>query len=256
MNCLELNSLKIETKNKILVNGVNFHINQNETLAIIGESGSGKTLTALSIMGLLDKDVFSITGSCIFNGTDIFALKESDRKKMMLEQISMIYQNPFRSLSPIEKIKTHIKNIYKIKNKKLCDKYLSNLFLSVNLNMQETLNKYPHELSGGELQRVMILFSVLFNPQVLICDEPTASLDYSTGLQIVSLLDNIKNTTGMSILFISHDISIVKKIADRIIIMNKGKILEEGRNEDIFNHPKNIYTEMLIKASMLERTHA
>lgn len=256
MSCLELNNLTIQTKNKILVDGVNFSIDKNETLAIIGESGSGKTITALSIMGLLDKSTFSIKGSCIFNDKELFTLKEEEHKKMMLEEISMIYQNPFTSLSPVEKIKTHIKNIYKIKNKKLCDKYLSNLFLSVNLNMQETLNKYPHELSGGELQRVMILFSVLFNPKVLICDEPTASLDYSTGLQIVSLLDNLKNTTGMSILFISHDISIVKKIADRIIIMNKGKILEEGTNEDIFNHPKNIYTEMLIKASMLERTHA
>ncbi|MGF7107890.1 ATP-binding cassette domain-containing protein [Treponema pedis] len=253
MNYLELNNLIIQTKNKILVDGVNFSIDKNETLAIIGESGSGKTITALSIMGLLDKSTFSIKGSCIFNDTELFTLKEEERKKMMLEEISMIYQNPFRSLSPVEKIKTHIKNIYKIKNKKINHEYLGQLFTAVNLTMQDTLNKYPHELSGGELQRVMILFSILFKPKLLICDEPTASLDYNIGLQIISLLENLKNKTGMSILFISHDISIVKKIADRIVIMNKGKIMEEGKNKDIFNSPKNMYTKMLINASMLEK---
>ena len=298
-----------------LVSGISFSVAERSTLAVIGASGSGKTLTALAVMGLLDRSVFSVQGSCVFsahhtahdhqtnkqadcaiapnsssgsmqpenpqqksfhamstvgigktpdisltstktalyNPVDLFSLSEHERKRYSMEHIAMIYQNPFRSLSPVEKIKTHINHICKIKQRQADPGWLQTLFESVQLNRKEILNKYPHELSGGELQRVMMILSLLFKPQLLICDEPTASLDYQTGLRIISLLHTLKQSTGMSLLFISHDISLVRDIADTVIIMKDGQIVEAGAASRIFVQPETAYTRQLMQAAYLEK---
>ena len=289
MNSLDVKHLTIALRQdagrdaeKLLVQDIRFSIGERQTLAVAGESGSGKTLTALAVMGLLDRSVFSVKGSCLFftqqrtgagntpiytNDTfendsvpsatgkpvDLFSLTEKERKTLCLEEIAMIYQNPFRSLSPVEKIKTHIKHICTIKQRQPDSGWLHTLFDAVQLDRKEILNKYPHELSGGELQRVMMILSLLFKPQLLICDEPTASLDYQTGLHIISLLNTLKQSTGMSLLFISHDISLVRDIADAVIIMKNGRIVETGEAELIFTRPKQAYTHELIQASYLEK---
>lgn len=165
----------------------------------------------------------------------------------------MIYQNPFRSLSPVEKITTHINHICKIKQQQPDSGWLYTLFDAVQLERKEILNKYPHELSGGELQRVMMILSLLFKPQLLVCDEPTASLDYQTGLHIISLLNTLKQSTGMSLLFISHDISLVRDIADTVIIMKDGQILEAGAASRVFAQPETAYTRLLMQAAYLEK---
>lgn len=298
-----------------LVSNINFSIAERSTLAVIGASGSGKTLTAMAIMGLLDRSIFAIQGSCLFSAqhpahnaqtnkqagctiapssssssiqpensqpnsfhamstagigktpdvsltstkaalrkpVDLFTLSEQDRKRYSLEHIAMIYQNPFRSLSPVEKITTHINHICKIKQQQADPEWLHTLFDAVQLDPEATLNKYPHELSGGELQRVMMTLSLLFKPQLLICDEPTASLDYQTGLRIISLLNTLKQSTGMSLLFISHDISLVRDIADTVIIMKDGQIVEAGAASRIFAQPETAYTRQLMQAAYLEK---
>lgn len=293
MNSLDVKHLTIALKqhagqgaangtDKLLVQDIRFSIGERQTLAVAGESGSGKTLTALAVMGLLDRSVFSVKGSCLFftqqrtgagntpiytNDTfendsvppaagkpvDLFALTEKERKTLCLEEIAMIYQNPFRSLSPVEKIKTHIKHICTIKQRQPDSGWLHTLFDAVQLNREEMLSKYPHELSGGELQRMMLVLAILFKPRLLICDEPTASLDYQTGKHIVSLLKRLKEINGMSLLFISHDISLVRDIADAVIIMKNGRIVETGKAELIFTRPKQAYTHELIQASYLEK---
>lgn len=251
---------------KLLVHDVSFSIGEGQTLAVAGESGSGKTLTALAVMGLLDRPLFSVRGACSFfsrsaaaagksgKPVDLFALTEKERKSLCLEEIAMIYQNPFRSLSPVETIKTHIKHICAIKRRQLDSEWLYTLFDAVQLEREEMLGKYPHELSGGELQRIMLVLAILFKPRLLICDEPTASLDYQTGKLIVLLLKHLKEINGMSLLFISHDISLVRDIADAVIIMKNGRIVETGAAEHIFTRSKETYTQQLIQAAYLEKS--
>ena len=295
MTCLDIKHLNISLRSQEnLVSDISFSIAKRSTLAVIGASGSGKTLTAMAIMGLLDRSIFSIQGSCLFSArhparaaetdvhvhgnpatanttetvstpfertastdscqpVDLFTLSEQDRKRYCLEHIAMIYQNPFRSLSPVEKITTHINHICKIKQQQPDSGWLYTLFDAVQLERKEILNKYPHELSGGELQRVMMILSLLFKPQLLVCDEPTASLDYQTGLHIISLLNTLKQSTGMSLLFISHDISLVRDIADTVIIMKDGQILEAGAASRVFAQPETAYTRLLMQAAYLEK---
>ena len=282
MNCLDVKHLTIALRqdagriagstagaagSDALVSDISFSIEERSTLAVIGASGSGKTLTALAVIGLLDRSVFSVHGRCVFSaqytadcGTaaahepvDLFMLNEQERKYYCMEHIAMIYQNPFRSLSPVEKIKMHLCHIGAIKRRQPDSQWLDTLFDAVQLDKHEMLNKYPHELSGGELQRIMLVLSLLFKPQLLICDEPTASLDYQTGLRIISLLKTLKKAAGMSLLFISHDISLVQDIADTVVIMKNGRIVETGAAELIFTRPKEAYTHELIQASYLEK---
>ncbi len=254
MSLLKVKGLTITVKGITVVKDLNFSIEKNKTVAIIGESGSGKTVTALSIMSLLDKTKFLVQGSVLFLGEDLLKKCEKDIKKLCLEKIAIVHQNPFRSLSPVEKIKTNIANIYKIKKRKIENNLLEYLFSQMQLDMNKTLNKYPYECSGGELQRVMMLLSLLFKPRLLICDEVTSSLDYETSLSLISLLKALKEKNNMSLLFISHDISIVKEIADEVLIMKDGKIVEAGLTKEIFKNPKTNYTHALIKASYLEKT--
>jgi ABC transporter related protein len=312
VTCLDIKHLSISLRSQEnLVSDISFSIAEQSTLAVIGASGSGKTLTTMAIMGLLDRSVFSVQGSCVFSAhnaqtnkqagctiapnsssgsiqpeniqktsqltmstvgigrtpdisltntqtalrkpVDLFTLSEQDRKRYSLEYIAMIYQNPFRSLSPVEKIKTHINHICKIKQRQADPEWLHTLFDAVQLDREATLSKYPHELSGGELQRVMMILSLLFKPQLLICDEPTASLDYQTGLRIISLLHTLKQSTGMSLLFISHDISLVRNIADTVIIMKQGRIVEAGAAAQVFTRPQELYTRQLMQAAYLEK---
>ena len=255
MSLLKIKGLSIGVDDALLVKGIDFSIEENKTLAIIGESGSGKTLTALSIMGLLDRSKFKVKGEALFLGENLFSKKERDLKKLCLDEIAIVHQNPFKSLSPVEKIKTNIKNIYKIKRRKAEDGWLESLFSKMGLDINKFLNKYPYECSGGELQRIMVLFSILFVPKLLICDEITSALDYETAMALISLLKDLKEQNHMSLLFISHDISIVKNIADEVVIMKDGQIVEAGKAKDVFEKPNNDYTKELIEASYLGKKY-
>ena len=250
---LIVDNLSVSIGNKKPIDNISFDVDTNEVLSIIGQSGSGKSLTALSIMGLLDPAVFNINGKIVFDGVDILKLPEKKRKSLCLDNIAMIYQNPFNSLMPVERIKKQIIRMYGIKKLKPDFDKICELLEYTGLNPEIIINKYPHELSGGELQRVIIAMSMALDPSVLICDEPTTALDQKTGKQIISLLKKIKEEQGLSVLFISHDLSVVEEIADRIAIMKSGKIVEIGDSEEIFNNPKHDYVKELLEVARLER---
>ncbi|RRD40510.1 ABC transporter ATP-binding protein [Leptotrichia sp. OH3620_COT-345] len=243
---LEVNNLKITVKDKILVDNINFKINKNESLGIIGQSGSGKTLTALAIIGLLDKKIYNFSGSIKFFDREILKLQEKEIASIRLSDIAIVYQNPFNTFSPVEKIDKQIDRIYKIKKLKRNEEKISSLLKVVSLN-ENHLKKCPHELSGGELQRLVIITALLLKPKILICDEPTTSLDKDTGIKIVRFLDKYRREEKMSLIFITHNLNIVGKVSDKLLIMKNGKIIERGAVSEVINNPKEEYSRKLLK---------
>ena len=243
---LEVNNLKVAANDKILVDSVSFKLNRNETLGIIGQSGSGKTLTVLSTMGLLDRNIYEISGSIKFMGQEILELSEKETALIRLSDIAMVYQNPFNTFSPVEKINKQLDRIYKIKKLKRDDIKIKYLLEKVSLS-ESYLKKYPHEMSGGELQRMVIVTALLLNPEVLICDEPTTSLDIKTGKSIIELLKKLQKEEKFLIIFISHDLDMIKDISDNLIVMKNGKIVEKGKASEVINNPKDEYSRKLLK---------
>lgn len=243
---LEVNNLKISANDKILVDNVSFKLNRNETLGIIGQSGSGKTLTVLSVMGLLDRNIYEVSGSIKFMGKEILELSEKETVLIRLSDIAIVYQNPFNTFSPVEKINKQLDRIYKKKKLKRDDIKIKYLLEKVFLN-ESYLKKYPHEMSGGELQRMVIVTALLLNPEVLICDEPTTSLDVNTGKSIIKLLKKLQKEEKFSIIFISHDLDMIEDISDELIVMKSGKIVEKGKASEVINNPKDEYSRKLLK---------
>ena len=243
---LEVNNLKIAANDKILVDNISFKLDENKTLGIIGQSGSGKTLTVLSIMGLLDRKIYGISGSIKFMGKEILELSEKETVLIRLSDIAIVYQNPFNTFSPVEKINKQLDRIYKIKKLKRDDIKIKYLLEKVSLN-ESYLKKYPHEMSGGELQRMVIVTALLLNPEVLICDEPTTSLDVNTGKSIIKLLKKLQKEEKFSIIFISHDLDMIEDISAELIVMKSGKIVEKGKASEVINNPKDEYSRKLLK---------
>ena len=243
---LEVNNLRIAANDKILVDNISFKLDENKTLGIIGQSGSGKTLTVLSIMGLLDRKIYGISGSIKFMGKEILELSEKETVLIRLSDIAIVYQNPFNTFSPVEKINKQLDRIYKIKKLKRDDIKIKYLLEKVSLN-ESYLKKYPHEMSGGELQRMVIVTALLLNPEVLICDEPTTSLDVNTGKSIIKLLKKLQKEEKFSIIFISHDLDMIEDISDELIVMKSGKIVEKGKASEVINNPKDEYSRKLLK---------
>lgn len=247
---IEVTNLKIEASGKVLVDEISFKLSENESLGIIGSSGSGKTLTSLSLMGLLDKDIYKISGSIKLFEEEIIGISEKEMARKRLSEISFVYQNPSNTFSPVEKIKTQFDRIYKIKKLKKDNEKIRRLLEEVSLN-ESHLEKFPYELSGGELQRLVIVTALLLNPKVLICDEPTTALDVEVGEKIIELLNTIRKKEKLSLIFVTHDLSIIGNITERLIIMNNGKIVESGKTEEILRSPKDEYTKKLLSYSRL-----
>ena len=243
---LEVNNLRITVNSKVLVDNISFKLDENKTLGIIGQSGSGKTLTVLSVMGLLDRNIYEVSGSIKFQNKEILRLKEKETALIRLSDIAIVYQNPFNTFSPVEKINKQLDRIYKIKKLKRDDIKIKYLLEKVSLN-ESYLKKYPHEMSGGELQRMVIVTALLMNPEVLICDEPTTSLDVNTGKSIIKLLKKLQKEEKFSIIFISHDLDMIEDISDELIVMKSGKIVEKGKASEVINNPKDEYSRKLLK---------
>ena len=243
-------SLKNSSKKKILLNNISFKIPNNKVVAIVGESGSGKSLTALSILRLVSEKTYASSGSILFNKNEIFSLDINDIQKIRGNDIAMIFQEPMSALNPtmaigkqlIEMCERHLN----IASTEIIEK-INNLIKKVKLNhIKNLLNKYPHEISGGQKQRIMIAMALLCSPSLLIADEPTTALDVTVQKEIIQLIKKLQKSEKLSVLFISHDLSLVKQIANHIIIMKDGKIIEQGTNNRIFNSPKELYTKALI----------
>ncbi len=231
-----------------------FELNEGEVLAIVGESGSGKSVTALSILGLLNnkKVLYKSTNSVMFENQDLTALSEDEWQGIRGNKISMIFQEPMSSLNPLMSIGKQVAEVIfnhrKISYKKAWARARYLLKLVGIENYKERMKAFPFELSGGQRQRVMIAMAVANNPKVLIADEPTTALDVTVQKQILELLLKLKDKLKMAIIFISHDLSVVRKIANRVIVMKDGVIVEEGSVGNIFNAPQHIYTKELLGA--------
>ncbi len=244
---LFINGLKI-------INKINFSIPKNKITAIVGESGSGKSITALSLLGLLPKKSEIKSGEINFNNSSLLKIEEKEWRKIRGNKIGMIFQEPQSSLNPSmrcgyqikEVIDTHLSKVNTLKDsKKIIIKQLEKVKLK---NPEKVFYAYPHELSGGQKQRVMIAMALICKPQLLIADEPTTALDIIVQKEIINLLKKIQIENSMSILFISHDLSLVSEIADTVIVMYEGKIVEKGQKNQILKNPKKNYTKALIKS--------
>jgi microcin C transport system ATP-binding protein len=237
----------------LAVNRVSFDIKRGETVALVGESGSGKSVTALSILKLLPyPSAHHPSGEVTFNGENLLAMRERDIRKVRGNDITIIFQEPMTSLNPLHTIEKQIAEILLLHRGLTGDKArarIIELLTQVGIPEPETrLGSYPHQLSGGQRQRVMIAMALANEPDLLIADEPTTALDVTVQAQILNLLKEIQGRLGMAILFITHDLGIVRKLASRVCVMSKGKIVEQGEVERVFTAPVHPYTKALLAA--------
>ena len=261
-NLVEIENLRVKfnTDSGIVnaVNGISFNIKKGETLALVGESGSGKSVTARGIIRLLANNaVLSNETKITFDGKNINTYSEKEYQKIRGKKISMIFQEPMSSLNPIYTIENQISEVLKIHDKysdtKLKEKCLE-LLKQVQIPEPESrLSQYPHQLSGGQRQRIMIAIAIANNPDLLIADEPTTALDVTVQTEILKLLQNLQKNYQMSILFITHDLTIVRQISDRVCVMYNGDIKETGNTKEIFNNPQDDYTKHLLSSEPEER---
>ncbi|TLP46234.1 ABC transporter ATP-binding protein [Cohaesibacter sp. CAU 1516] len=233
------------------VRGINMTVQKGETVAVVGESGSGKSQVMMSAMGLL-ADNGQATGSVRYAGDEILGLPRRKLNSYRGSKMTMIFQEPMTSLDPLytigrqicEPLRVH----QKMDKKRAMDRALELLELVGIPEPQKRLKSYPHEMSGGQRQRVMIAMALANNPDLLIADEPTTALDVTIQAQILQLLAELQKKLGMAILFITHDLNIVKRFADRVYVMKTGDVVEEGETQAIFNNPQHDYTKMLLSA--------
>jgi ABC-type dipeptide/oligopeptide/nickel transport system ATPase component len=234
------------------VNDVSFSIDHGDILGLVGESGSGKTLTAMSIAGLLDTDRASCSGSIILDGVDLLSLEPEQLRRIRGRDIGVVFQEPMTAMNPVIKIGPQVEESLRIHtdlDKAARKAAALDAMDAVELDDPETVyNKYPHELSGGMLQRVMIAAAIISKPKMILADEPTTALDVIIQAQILQLLKKINSKRGTSILFISHNLNVVRKLCERVCVMQGGILVEEGPTEQIFRHPKQPYTQKLIAA--------
>ncbi|ESX92973.1 ABC transporter ATP-binding protein [Mesorhizobium sp. LNJC405B00] len=237
----------------IAVDHISFDLAKGETVALVGESGSGKSVSALSVLKLLPYPTASHpSGKVLFQGADLLAMNEKQLRSVRGNKITMIFQEPMTSLNPLHTIEQQIVEILAL-HQGMGDRQAKarTLALLNEVGIREPekrLDAYPHQLSGGQRQRVMIAMALANEPELLIADEPTTALDVTVQAQILELLAGLKSRKGMSMLFITHDLGIVRKIADRVCVMTKGKIVETGPTRDIFANPQHAYTKHLLAA--------
>ena len=253
---LSVENLKIEFYDHSLpetaVDDVTFTMGEGEILGIVGESGSGKSLTALSIAGLLNRGDITKSGDIVFNGLNLLHCKRSELRKLQGKDIAMIFQEPMTCLNPVKRIGWQVEEALrvhgekdKIKLKEEAIKALTDAGLE---DAERIYASFPHQLSGGQRQRVMIAAAMISKPKLLIADEPTTALDVTVQAQVIELLRRINREKKTSILFISHDLSLVRQLCQRVLVMKDGKIVEQGEAEDIFANPQEEYTKELIAA--------
>lgn len=250
---LSVKSLSIAFNENEVIHNMSYHLNKNEILGIVGESGSGKSVSSLAILGLLPKYVSRISkGSIIYNDTDLTQLTNKGFQSIRGNKIAMIFQEPMSSLNPSMTCGKQVQEILRqhtnLSTPEAKNETLS-LFEKVKLpNFKRVFKAYPHEISGGQKQRVMIAMAIACKPDVLIADEPTTALDVTVQKEIISLLKELQVETEMSILFITHDLALISEIADRVLVMYQGRIVEQGSIENIFKNPQNNYTKALINS--------
>ena len=253
---LEVTDLHIEVLDEIdsetIVEDFDLTIAPGEIVGIVGESGSGKSMSALAIAGLLSRSDMTKSGSIHFEECNLLTLERGKLRAIQGNDIAMVFQEPMTSLNPVKKIGWQVEEALRIHTQLGAEELKSRaieMLRDVELdNPEEVYEKYPHELSGGMRQRVMIAAALICDPKLLIADEPTTALDVTIQAQILELLLKINKEKGTAILFISHDLSVIRTVCSRVLVMNRGRIVEEGPVDDIFNNPREEYTKRLIGA--------
>ena len=236
------------------VDNINFDIQNNKTLALVGESGSGKSVTAMSIMQLLPmpQASYSENSSIKFESKEIINASKQDLLSLRGNIISMVFQEPMTSLNPYHKVGNQITESVllhsKVSKKEAKDEALNLMKLVEIDDVERRFNSYPHELSGGQRQRIMIAMALVNKPKLLIADEPTTALDVTIQAQILDLMSKLKEELGMSILFITHDLGLVREFSDQVCVMQNGHIVEKGNTDDVFKNPEHSYTQKLLNA--------
>ena len=232
------------------VDGVSFNIRRGETLCVVGESGCGKSITAMSILRLIDKPGKIVDGMIEYNGKDILSFSESQIREVRGKEISMIFQEPMTSLNPVFKIGEQISEtilLHEKVSKQDARKRSIDMLKLVGIPRAETVvDDYPHQLSGGMRQRVMIAMALSCNPNLLIADEPTTALDVTIQAQILSLMNGLKKKTNTSIMMITHDLGVVAQMADFVVVMYSGRVVESAPVKELFSNPKHPYTQGLL----------
>lgn len=250
---LEVKNLSVAFSGRTVVEGLTLTLMRGETLGIVGESGSGKSVSTMALMGLLPKNA-TVTGQAMLDGINLLEQNEEQMRSIRGRRISMIFQEPMTSLNPVQKcgeqvmemMKAHANSELKIQDSELKQRVIS-LFTEVLLPRPEKIfDSYPHEISGGQKQRVMIAMALINNPDIIIADEPTTALDVTVQKTILELLKSLQSKYGISIIFITHDLGVISQIADRILVMYRGKMIEEGPASQILFHPTEPYTQGLL----------
>lgn len=243
-------TLRHRRASKKLVEDVSFEVHPGECLGILGESGSGKSMTVKSVLGLLDKN-FQVSGSAIFDGQDLLKETKEELRRLRGSRITMVLQNPMTCFDPLYRIgnqmaetfATHTSwNVQEIRSR--CLEILDQMRIR---NGEEVLEKYPHQLSGGMLQRIMIGIAMALQPELLIADEPTTAIDAITQYEILEEFIRIKKQKNTAMLFITHDLGAISKVADRILVMNSGHVVDSGSFDHILKHADDPYTRMLVE---------
>ncbi|WP_096189749.1 ABC transporter ATP-binding protein [Evansella halocellulosilytica] len=234
------------------VNGVSFQVNEGETVAVVGESGCGKSLTSLSILGLVPSPGEIFDGEIRLQGRDLTKLKKNQMRKLRGNEISMIFQEPMTSLNPVFTIGNQMTEVFKIHQqldkKNSIKKVIEMLDLVGIPEPERVVRQFPHQLSGGMRQRVMIAMALSCNPKLLIADEPTTALDVTIQAQILNLMKNLKQDFNTGVILITHDLGVVAEVADRVVVMYGGEVVEEANVSGIFDHPVHPYTRGLLSS--------
>ncbi|WP_046745734.1 ABC transporter ATP-binding protein [Kordia zhangzhouensis] len=249
---LEIKNLRVSFKGNEVIHGVSYTLQQNEILGIVGESGSGKSVSSLAVLGLLPKKNVKISGEILYEGKNLASLSNKAFQHLRGNEISMIFQEPMSSLNPSMTCGKQVEEVllqHKICSKKEVKTTVLSLFEKVKLpRVSQMYRSYPHQLSGGQKQRIMIAMAIACKPKLLIADEPTTALDVTVQKEIIHLLKHLQQETQMGIIFISHDLSLVSEIADKIVVMYQGNIVEKGNTTTIFHTPQHTYTKALLQS--------
>lgn len=241
----------------VAVRGIDLDMAPGDTLGLVGESGSGKTVTAHTIAGLLERNYVTIEGEVLFEGRDLLKCTGEEMRLLQGKEIGMIFQEPMTSLDPLMRIGRQIEEALRL-HSKFTGEERRNMALEVMRLVglptpDQTYKKYPHQLSGGQRQRAMIAAAFITHPKLLILDEPTTALDVTVQAQIIELLKRLNEKCGVSLLFISHDLRVIKRVCKKVAVMYNGEIVEYGDTEQVFSDPQHEYTKGLVAAVTVRR---